>query len=238
MSGWERSGTAPYSAIKSDAPETGHESYGIYYNWSSSIASNNSASFSESTLDDITKNPQNSICPKRWRLPTISNQSAEEEGSTNEFARLNQLYNNGSSDTDEGLIAAPLYLVRAGYIRFGLHSGDIAGLYWSDTVENPETAFSMKFHSSTVAPEDAPTTAYKSYGLSVRCVARTGYTADRSDSDGEEDSSVAVPDTGSNTEASGFGNGSVSIISCIISGITTSLGLFSLRRRFKEKRDK
>lgn len=234
VSGWVDSATAPYSASRNEDTSAGHESYGNYYNWSSSIASNDSSSFSDSTLEDVAKNPQNSICPKRWRLPTISNQSAEEEGTTNEFARLNQLYNNGSLDTDEGLLSAPLYLVRAGYIRFGLHSLDISGNYWSDTVNDADTAFFLGFHSSTVIPSGSDTYNYKSYGRSIRCVARAGFSADPSEPDGEDDNSIAAPDTGANFKTTEPVNGSAPILEFIISSVAAAIGFILLSKHSKK----
>lgn len=110
---WANSNVYPNSANKVDDPSTGHESLGSYYNWTTAIASNNSTSKSSSTLNNITNNPQNSICPKGWRLPTISNQASTLPGSTNEFGRLNQLYNDGiTSGTGSGtkLMKSPLWL--------------------------------------------------------------------------------------------------------------------------------
>ena len=91
VAGWNNSKTAPYSATKTDGPSTGHESIGNYYNWTAAIASNDSSSLTSDASGNISNNPQNSICPKGWRLPTTSNQSNTTPGSTNEFARLNYI---------------------------------------------------------------------------------------------------------------------------------------------------
>ncbi len=170
---WPDDSTNPYSANKTDSTETSHASLGNYYNWTAAIASNNSSSLAQKTLDNITKNPQNSICPKGWRLPTISSQSETLTSSTNEFARLNYLYNNNYTDNSERLAIAPLQFSKAGYIEndktvHGINSG---GLYWSSTNENRNTAYYLFFYNTGVQTAGRNGSG-KRYGASVRCLAR------------------------------------------------------------------
>ena len=151
-----------------------HLSVGNYYNWSAAIASDNSSSLDSSTYGDATKdpnatnrNPQNSICPKGWRLPTISYQANSLVNSTSEFSRLNYLYN---SSGDTGLIANPLWFVRSGYINSGsLNSGGSEAYYWSSTVRSSSYAYNLSFTSSNVYPASL---SNRNVGWSVRCVAR------------------------------------------------------------------
>ena len=146
-----------------------HLSVGNYYNWSAAIASDGSGSLTTSTYNNINLNPQNSICPKGWRLPTISNMSYGTVNSTSEFGRLNQLYNGGGS-TDPKLISAPLWFVRSGGIGNGsfINSGSDA-YYWSSTVGDSNYAYFLVFTATGVNPADS----YNRYGgRSVRCVAR------------------------------------------------------------------
>lgn len=170
---WRNSNNVPYSAKKVAGPTTGHEALGNYYNWTAAIASNNSSSRTGSTLNNVANNPRNSICPKGWRLPTISNQANNIPGSTNEFGRLNFLYNDErTSGTGSGtkLMEVPLWFVRGGFtyntslLRYGEY-----GLYYSSTVINSNNAYGLYFSNNGV------TTAY-SYdryaGWSVRCVAK------------------------------------------------------------------
>lgn len=148
-----------------------HLSVGNYYNWSATIASDNSSSLTTSTYNDITLNPQNSICPKGWRLPTISSQSNAVSGSTNEFARLNYLYNGGATNTDTGLISSPLWFVRSGLVSSNgnlVYSGSGTG-YWPSTVYSSGQAYYLDFSAANVNPTNH---VNMFFGRSVRCVAR------------------------------------------------------------------
>ena len=169
VTGWQNSNTAPYTASKIDSTETGHASLGNYYNWTAAIASNNSSSLTQNTPSDITKNPQNSICPKGWRLPIISNQSANVTGSTNEFARLNYIYNNGSTTTNSGLINAPLYFVKPGWVEHGLGGLGQYGYYYSSSYTGA-SAFLLSISENT--NNNAQQTYPRNDGFSIRCVAR------------------------------------------------------------------
>lgn len=145
-----------------------HRHVGNYYNWTATIASNDSSSYTTSTYSDIAENPQNSICPAGWRLPTISD-SSDTEGSTNEFRRLIVLYGNNTSD-DKDLTASPLYFVRGGFVQSdGLNGSGFYGNYWSSTVHNVAYSYYLCIGSSSIYP-DAKGYGYR--GSSVRCVAR------------------------------------------------------------------
>ena len=175
ITGWQNSNTAPYTANKTDSTETGHNSLGNYYNWTAAIASNNSSSLTQDTLSDISKNPKNSICPKGWRLSTISSESETLPGSTNEFGRLNYLYNNNSITADDGLIIGPLWLTKSGCVESGNESCSGKGYYWSSTaglfnITTP-SAYMLGFGNGGVNPI---TIGYggRYYGMPVRCVAR------------------------------------------------------------------
>ena len=160
------------SARKTDGTLTGHTATGNYYNWSATIASNNSSSYATSTYGDISKNPQNSICPKGWRLPTISSVTAN-----NEFAKLNNLYNSGFATSDAGLIASPLWFAHSGLVRAGgLNNYGANGGYWSSTVHNYSLAYFLSFSNSSANPATL-SDGYSYYngktlGRSIRCLAR------------------------------------------------------------------
>ena len=168
--GWQNSNTAPYTANKTDSTETGHASLGNYYNWTAAIASNNSSSLTQDTLSDISKNPKNSICPKGWRLPTISNQSGAVASSTSEFARLNYLYNNNSKDRATWP-TAPLYFTFSGYVTSGA-LGNLAteGLWRTSTAKSDRLSYSLDLSplSGVLSSYESPRVS----GYSVRCVAR------------------------------------------------------------------
>ena len=169
VTGWVNNNTVPYSASKTDNTETGHDSLGNWYNWTAAIASNDSSSLTQDTISNISNNPKNSICPKGWRLPTISNQSETESGSTNEFARLNYLYNGNKTDTDAGLISQPVYFRKAGNIWSTSYANLNTGSHnWSSTYYNSTKAYEFYSSSSEVGKQNWD----RLLGFSVRCVAR------------------------------------------------------------------
>lgn len=172
VSGWVNSTDKPYSANDLNDLGIGHNSLGNLYNWTVSIASNNSASVSGSTFDNISMNPQNSICPKGWRLYTASNQSGSFTDSTNEFARLNYIYNSNKTDTDAGLISSPLYFTYPGYIRNNvLNKPNEMGVYWSSSNLNSLDAGRSYINSTEVSINNI-SIGNRGSGFSVRCVAR------------------------------------------------------------------
>ena len=145
-----------------------HGHVGNYYNWSAAVASNDTSGYTTDTHSDIANNPQNSICPAGWRLPTVSSQG-NVDGSANEFARLNGLYGNNTS-TDQHITASPLYFVRGGYVYSGsLYDSGGDGLYWSSTVINSGGAYYLGFLSGNVSPA---ADSSRILGQSLRCIAR------------------------------------------------------------------
>ena len=140
-----------------------HGKIGNYYNWSAAIASNDSSGYSTSTYNNVANNPQNSICPKGWRLPTTSSVAAK-----NEFARLNNVYNSGSTSNGTGLINNPVYMVRSGNVVDAINYAGYYGYYWSSTVNNAASAYYLHFRSDSVSP--AYSNLHRNYGRSVRCV--------------------------------------------------------------------
>ena len=176
VTGWQNNSTEPYSANKTDDTETGHASLGNYYNWTATIASNNSSTLASDTINDISQNPQNSICPKGWRLPTISNESGSIINSTNEFGRLNYLYNDGSTNDDTNLLSSPLWFIRTGYISNSvIEVFYTRGYYWSSTAGLHNgielSAYMLGIGDNFV---NIATIGYNGrfYGFPVRCVAR------------------------------------------------------------------
>ena len=152
-----------------------HLSVGNYYNWPAAIASDDSSGLTSSTYgsdadpDSINRNPQNSICPKGWRLPTIS-YKGNIANSTSEFARVNGLYNDDITNNDKKLIESPLWFVRSGRIVSGglSDSGDWAH-YWSSTAGNNSQTYNLNFMANAVYLAN---NYRRDLGWSVRCVAR------------------------------------------------------------------
>ena len=156
-----------------------HLSVGNYYNWPAAIASDDATSLSSNTYDNVSNNPQNSICPKRWRMPTISSQTEDVIGSTNEFAVINKLYNDGRTNTFVKMISAPLWFTFAGRTyRGSVTRSAVNGQYWSSTIHAQNTVCTMtlsSFYGGTVNPANCSANSDpsgKSYGRSVRCLAR------------------------------------------------------------------
>ena len=176
---WQNSLDHPYSYDYLDAngnpvyPDTDatkeiagdHGFSGNYYNWSATIASNNSSVLTTGTAGDTTKNPKNSICPKNWRLPIITYSN-----STNEFAILNNLYNNGLTNTSTGLVTSPLWLIKAGSTSSGSVSSNW-GFYRSSTVYGEAQTLIMRFGTNNVYTSEIPY-GTKGSGFSIRCLAR------------------------------------------------------------------
>ena len=143
-----------------------HSSVGNYYNWSAAIASDDSSSLTVGTYNDISNNPQNSICPKGWRLPVISSQDA------NEFTKLNNLYNRDNIGSDAGWIDAPLYFTRSGNIDGGpLYSAGFGGSNWSSTVSDYRSTYYLYFGKNTVDLAGRYGSG-RTHGRSIRCLAR------------------------------------------------------------------
>lgn len=241
---WGYSATTPHSAKRKDDTSVGHDSLGDYYNWTAAIASNDSSALVDSTKSDVSNNPQNSVCPKGWRLPTISTESGSAEGSTNEFSRLNTLYNDGAVNTDVGLTNSPLFFAKAGRIDYDHIIGiSTTGDYHSSTVFDSEYSGELVFTSTMVITDSRYSTAGRGHGRSVRCVSRTGISPEKpsddpTDEPTEEDTedgkgAASAPDSGANIESSDH-TSSAPILSIFLPSIVLALGLVAFRKRVKE----
>ncbi len=137
-----------------------HGHVGNYYNWSAAVASNNTSSVSTDGA-----NMNSSICPKGWRLPTVS--------STNEFTNLfnaYDAYDTTANYRDQELASSPLYFVRGGSIWTGsLHGAGFGGYYVSSTNNSASAAYYIAFNSGSM---NLANTSNRINGSSVRCVAR------------------------------------------------------------------
>ncbi len=148
-----------------------HGHVGNYYNWSAAVASSDTSTYTTNTKLDISDSPQNSVCPAGWRLPTISDESDTVVGSTDEFARLIKLYNNGGSiSTSAGLEESALFFVRSGNINnASLGASGNNASYWSSSAYIGNNAYALNFNATFVNPVYAYD---RYYGRSIRCVAR------------------------------------------------------------------
>ena len=195
VSGWTNSYTAPYMAEGGDhwlvnntlyssradcinaasAELCDHKYAGDYYNWTASVASNNSSAIS--TKYDTA---ENSICPAGWRLPEgpdgtdgseynallsaadIANGTDDGSGSA-----VNVGFQTGGLAKMEGL---PYAFGRFGVV-YGTTFYDLAasGDYWSGSTVSSSAAFGLAYNGSGLYPA---LQYARYYGWSVRCVAR------------------------------------------------------------------
>ena len=133
---------------------------GNYYNWSVTVASNNTASAQSNTTYS------NSVCPKNWHLPT--------NGKYETMLQAQAIWaGTGANYGVDGYLkirTSPLYFLRSGVIygnslsNFGYDGG-----YWSNTFSSGVNSYSMYFSADSVAP------AYnfnRNLGFLVRCIAK------------------------------------------------------------------
>ncbi|MBR2543347.1 hypothetical protein IKF03_02010 [Candidatus Saccharibacteria bacterium] len=169
-----------YSAFFSTTPYVSngtHGHVGNYYNFSAAVASNDTSSYTTSTFADVSNNPPNSICPKGWRLPTITSASPDytQAGSKDEFSRLAYLYANYTGNTaisPENLEKAPLYYPRSGDVNTSaLYLAGHSGIGWSSTVSTSTDAYYFGFDSGGIYPQYVYTDA-RIFGSPIRCVSR------------------------------------------------------------------
>ncbi len=143
-----------------------HGHVGNYYNWAAAIATNDASSYTSSTYQDPSANPQNSICPANWRLPIMAQYSTYELGA-NEFYNLGYKYD--STSNDQKISGSPVWFNRTGWITSGgsLSSAGNNGLYWSSTIANEMSAYDIYFHHWGF---NARNYYGKSNGAAIRCV--------------------------------------------------------------------
>lgn len=148
---WQNDYNNPYSYDNGLATPKGkmggHGYTGNYYNWTASIASNASNSYTTSVA-------ANSICPKGWRLPN----AASMEGGY-EFSELFYAYGvtkddkNGSGYATGGynnLVGPPLYFAPSGFITGGqMSSYDNYGYYWSNAPRDSKGSYTLYFGSGS-----------------------------------------------------------------------------------------
>ena len=149
-----------------DNGEHGH--IGVYYDTAAAMAMNNIgwyARYESGTLNDISKNPQNSVCPRGWRLPIASNYTI------NDFGTLFGVYDLYISNY--GLY--PVYLNRSGEVENANHNYARYGYYATTTVADVHWLYGVRFYD--LAFGSTGHTIFHPYyqqgiGVPVRCIAR------------------------------------------------------------------
>ncbi|MCL2038679.1 hypothetical protein FWG86_02145 [Candidatus Saccharibacteria bacterium] len=131
--------------------------YGYLYNWCAAMGGQPDAC----QIDDaLQPDPNISICPAGWRLPTG-------EAITGEFTLLNDTINGGITSNTLGLFTNGLYMYAGGFTSSTLFNQGSNGNYWSSTISTSTTVFALYFVSFNVVPSISLT---KDSGYSVRCV--------------------------------------------------------------------
>ncbi|MCL2371496.1 hypothetical protein FWC63_02005 [Candidatus Saccharibacteria bacterium] len=135
--------------------------FGYLYNWCAAMGNQQDTAACLGTSTPA-HNPNISICPAGWRLPTG-------ESGTGELTQLNNAVNNGATDTSAGLMTYWLGM-RGGYWRASV--GEFTsvgswGAYWSSTTGN-SSARDLFFSNSRVSLSNSYN---KQTGMAVRCVA-------------------------------------------------------------------
>ena len=150
--------TIPASSISGfedyDASNAYVNSDGGFYSWDTATAGTGTQSLSTQY-----QNTTVSICPKGWRLPTSGNNN-------NDFRFLYAKYNSSSA-----LRSSPVNLTLSGIVASFSHMDHqgSSGHYWSSTVDSSFSAYHLILDASNADPASYSS---KSYGFSVRCIAR------------------------------------------------------------------
>ena len=145
-----------------------HGLSGNYYNWSATVASNDSSSAS-GTLP-------NSICSKGWKLPNIVDKEFGNLFVKYRIASSNAAPSSLNGEKFSKIISNPLYFIRAGRLNFGgIGNNGQFGDYWTSTLYNNSTAYYLNFSSTLLRPQysyEGDNRGKRGSGWSIRCLAR------------------------------------------------------------------
>ena len=159
-----------------------HYHTGNYYNFTAAVASS-------STSGITTGDMANSICPAGWRLSSSSTRDdaylwfmsgiTTSYGVSADKYSTYKTYGENEPSAYTRLSTAPLYTVRSGSkVSTSAPSGTTVGYYWMRTISDANYSWLYYFNGNYAYPY----TRYggnwiqRSYGLSVRCIARQGNT--------------------------------------------------------------
>ena len=147
-----------------------HGHVGNYYNWAAAVATNNMGYYGGNTFEDSAYLPQNSICPRGWKLPGVTDEHHSD------WTGLIQSYpvdDMGDAAYDTTVVAAPIWLVRGGgngYWNGQFSGGGTNGVYWTTAFTDWMGQITLRFGPSGVEPYG--TGVGKSNTGFVRCLAR------------------------------------------------------------------
>ena len=145
-----------------------YERIGVLYNWAAATAQTGAQAAAAGSSGET--EVKTSICPKGWRLPTISGDYS--------FSTLMGSYSlpttNQSSQSYSGQLQNPLNFNRLGVYRYSeLSVRGRMGAFWSSAVYDIGRARYFGFHNNNFMPQDGddPGAYKKGTGMTVRCVA-------------------------------------------------------------------
>jgi len=146
-----------------------HYHAGTYYNWSASVANNNTSAF----VNKYTVMP-NSVCPKGWRLPQ-GPLSAGDYSDVEDLLVAHGIKSAGAvtylTNGFNNVRVTPLFLARSGNIWGGsVRSLGSSNLLWYSSVVSSNTAYSLYFNPSNIYTDIEGNGRVA--GHSVRCLAR------------------------------------------------------------------
>ena len=145
------------SNTSTDAANTQY--MGNWYNWYAATAETGTWSMSSG-------NASGSICPKGWGLPENSGTQSWDNLLTTAYSIAN------SSAGSQKMRSVPLSIIFSGsfyWVNGGLYGRGTDGSYWSSTPYASTNSRRLVFNSTYVNPQGGYN---KSYGFTVRCVAR------------------------------------------------------------------
>ena len=166
------------SAINGNTGATMY-SYGNYYSWPAAVADVAAHSTNNQSISTT-------ICPSGWRLPRAGDKS--NEANNESWSLIVKGINGGVKPANYGNNATPHYtgstegtaaskatraypnnFVFSGMIDGTLNYYGKNGYYWTSTVMNSMSSYTMNIHMNAVYP--GTISAYRYGGRSVRCIA-------------------------------------------------------------------
>ena len=158
--------TYGYYLFKESATGERYQRVGNYYNFAMAKAGY--------LGDDTGTNPDNSICPRHWTLPTVSGDKS--------FRNLITYYygswTSGGNNTDlyNWLSGSPLDFWKNGYYNRGygaVASRPTFGYWWTNNTYSNEYGNTLRVRVEDYAGYvNASFTTYRGMGLAIRCVVR------------------------------------------------------------------
>ena len=151
--------------------DTSTRQFGYLYNWCAAMGNQQGTAACMEASDPL-PDPNVSICPAGWRLPTVGG-AAGPQDDTNEFWNLNQAVNNGVANTDTGLRTNWLGMYGGQWFWSSWQGwGDFMnvgawGTYWSSSASGGFA--NGLLHTATIVSSSVSENKYS--GQSVRCIA-------------------------------------------------------------------